>query len=244
MNKKFFVFGPDSSVIATQLLGPFLYKKNGKKRVKYIRFNEDSIPCTYAHSNMIEEEWIAVNRTVDQSIAVTKYENIIFTTSCTRTTVQQILQNQDFDFVPIFYFIVVAPSNKESVLSAFKTYKSICEMHKDAKNPEDVNPKVMFILNTVGNQNINIEFAYFFGNEAMELDFVFKNNIPNEDLRFIIFRTPTCLNISQAKQILHLELENDVKVGNPKIQTIFDSAIFEQKLVYKLFTPLQAFIKM
>lgn len=220
-NEKFVVAsgkgGVGKTTAAVQLLAPFLYHHNGGKKVKYIEVDDVNESTEFfTESNIISSEKISVKNEEDLSLAMTDLGNAVIDlggNSASYEIIGAIGESRDFQDI---YWVIPLGTGKDDAKKALSTFMKIQDIYKNYSEK----PKITFILNGgVDEEDLELDFAYFFGSDWMDLDFVLKDELPTESFKYIPLRRVGKIILSTALKKLCVE------IADPK----FIDSVYAQK---------------
>ena len=205
--------GVGKSTYSSQVVAAFLHSFNGGKKVKYIEVDDANKSANlYENSNILSGEKIPVSKDLDLSLAMQSNENVVIDIGGNKTTeivIKNIGENEDFDDVS---WVIPLDRSKDGAQNAFKTFSQIMDIYEDSQSV----PKILFVLNGSSNilekdpQELEQEFAYFFGSEWMKLDFILRDNLPKAyQNSYTFFDNFEKILISTALQKLAVEIGTD-----------------------------------
>lgn len=183
--------GVGKSSTSSQILAPYLYSRNGGKKVKYAEIdNVNSISETYNKSEIMDIHSLRTEDNISLIEFLSSNENVIFDlggNEASNLLVKEIGFIREFKNL---FWVVPVSDGEQDAQNAEDTFNRILDA--------DENAKVLFVLSrTISNEPSSYErqFVYIFGHRLLKVDYNLWDKIGEQT--FVTMSSTDEFNISK-----------------------------------------------
>ncbi len=160
--------GATKSTTANQILAPYLYQKNGSKKIQLIEFDdENSDSLSFENNEVFASKQIKVSSSNLESELlenILEYDDLVIDVGGNKTTtfiLEAFANNQIMPMIDIV--LIPLTDGEQDSINAINTYNSIKELSPDIK--------VLFVLGRVDtNMSLELQFLDFYGDNLNQFN--------------------------------------------------------------------------